>query len=431
MVSCLVQSSSSVLQQGALWGRIRPLETATRKDGLISYRERKNDMSSMVKILNFSNNKSTLRNHQNFTRKCYNSIAIGHDSPLTEDDNSTSTTLQNPNRSTLNDDYTVSEKMQPKNGAVLEDTSSMSLWASFVKNVILLWEFTRPYTVIGTVVGITSSSLLAIEALSDLSPRFLLGLIVAWIPTILINTYASAVNQVYDVELDKLNKPFLPIASGAYSLDTGIAITIFSCFLAFAVAYVSKSPPVLFTVLSAFLTSSVYSINLPFLRWKRSSFYTALSIMYMRGLVVPFAFFAHAQKYVLGRPLVYTRPVFFAASFMSTIAICIALLKDLPDVEGDKVHGLNNLTVRIGREKVFYTSNVAIMTAYAGAVIVGLTSPFMFSKLITVFGHCAMATILFFKARSIDLKDNKSTLDFYLFVWKLLYAEYFLIPFVR
>ncbi|KAF5187934.1 Homogentisate phytyltransferase [Thalictrum thalictroides] len=244
------------------------------------------------------------------------------------------------------------------------------------------------------VVGVTSNSLLAIEALSDFSPAFFLGLIMAWIPPILINTFSSGINQVYDVELDKVNKPFLPIASGEYSMKTGITVTTISGLL------------------------------VPYLRGKRSSLFTALSIMYMRGIVVPFAFFAHTRKYILGRSLVYTRPVFFAASFVCTMAMTIALLKDLPDVEGDQVHGLNTLTV-------FLFCNIAIMMAYGGAVIVGLTSPFMFSKIITVFGHSAMAAILMFKARSVNLSDNKSTLDFYLFIWKLLYAEYFLIPFVR
>ncbi|KAG5560972.1 hypothetical protein RHGRI_004107 [Rhododendron griersonianum] len=41
----------------------------------------------------------------------------------------------------------------------------------------------------------------------------------------MMNLYAVGLNQLTDVEIDKVNKPYLPLASGEISTELGIAIT--------------------------------------------------------------------------------------------------------------------------------------------------------------------------------------------------------------
>ena len=41
----------------------------------------------------------------------------------------------------------------------------------------------------------------------------------------LANLYIVGINQLSDIEIDKVNKPYLPLASGELSVKTGILLT--------------------------------------------------------------------------------------------------------------------------------------------------------------------------------------------------------------
>eukprot|EP00171_Calliarthron_tuberculosum_P011080 IDg11080t1 len=81
-----------------------------------------------------------------------------------------------------------------------------------------LVRFTRPHTMRGTVLGASAGVLRALSGLEGpipvaLIPRALLGLLAL----LLGNGFIVGVNQVYDVAIDRVNKPFLPVASGELS----------------------------------------------------------------------------------------------------------------------------------------------------------------------------------------------------------------------
>ena len=61
---------------------------------------------------------------------------------------------------------------------------------------------------------------------------FLTGLVHALVPSLFMNLYITGLNQVTDVEIDKVNKPYLPIASGELSKKDGIVIVVASLFAA-------------------------------------------------------------------------------------------------------------------------------------------------------------------------------------------------------
>lgn len=50
-------------------------------------------------------------------------------------------------------------------------------------------------------------------------------------PSVLMNIYVVGLNQLFDVEIDKVNKPYLPLASGKFSMATGIIIVSASLLL--------------------------------------------------------------------------------------------------------------------------------------------------------------------------------------------------------
>ncbi|EFJ11866.1 hypothetical protein SELMODRAFT_34027, partial [Selaginella moellendorffii] len=294
------------------------------------------------------------------------------------------------------------------------------------------YRFTRPHTVIGTAIGIVSISLLAAESVADfLSSRFAVGLLQALIPALLMNIYIVGLNQISDIEIDRVNKPYLPLASGDYSLATGVALVIASALSSLGVGFLVKSRPLLWALSVSFVLGTAYSIQLPFLRWKRSAVAAASCILSVRAIVVQLAFFLHMQAFVLKRPAFYPRSLLFATAFMCFFSVVIALFKDIPDVEGDQTFGIQSFSVRLGQEKVFWLCIGLLEAAYASAVIFGAMSSCLWSKIAMTVGHSVIAAILWMRSQSVDLSSKAAISSFYMFVWKLFYAEYFLIPFMR
>ncbi|KAF6141150.1 hypothetical protein GIB67_006595, partial [Kingdonia uniflora] len=67
-----------------------------------------------------------------------------------------------------------------------------------------------------------------------------------------------------------------------------------------------------------------------------------------------------------------------------------------------------------------------VTSAVAGAFL-----PSLLNKIVIVLGHSVIASLIFSRARSVDLSNTASVESFYMLLWMLLCAEYILIPFFR
>nr|CAB3470995.1 unnamed protein product [Digitaria exilis] len=247
----------------------------------------------------------------------------------------------------------------------------------------------------GQILGITSVSLLPVKSLDDLSVTVLWGFLEALASALCMNIYVVGLNQLFDIEIDKVNKPNLPLASGEFSVATGVLLVVAFLAMSISIGVRSKSAPLMCALLVSFLLGSAYSIDVPLLRWKRHPFLAAFCILVVRAILVQLAFFTHMQQHILKRPFMPTRSVVFATFFMCCFSAVIALFKDIPDVDGDRDFGIQSLSVRLGQHKVYGLCINILMAAYAAAILVGASSANLYQKIATLF-----------------------------------YAEYFLIPFV-
>ncbi|KAL0316636.1 UNVERIFIED_CONTAM: Homogentisate phytyltransferase 1, chloroplastic, partial [Sesamum radiatum] len=341
--------------------------------------------------------------------------------------------LQHVKRSiiTLNPRKHLKYIVSSASGHSLESEPPKTPWRSVQQAVDAFYRFSRPHTVIGTALSIISVSLLAVEKLSDFSPVFVTGVLEAIGAALLMNIYIVGLNQLSDIEIDKVNKPYLPLASGEYSVATGVMIVSSFAIMSFWLGWVVGSWPLFWALFISFVLGTAYSINVPLLRWKRFAVIAAMCILAVRAVIVQIAFYLHIQMYVYGRPALLTKPVIFATAFMSFFSVVIALFKDIPDIVGDKIYGIQSFTVRLGQEKVFWICILLLEMAYAVALLVGATTSCIWSKWTTVIGHAVLGSLLWTRAKSIDFKNKASITSFYMFIWKLFYAEYLLIPLVR
>ncbi|CAH1434557.1 unnamed protein product [Lactuca virosa] len=109
--------------------------------------------------------------------------------------------------------------------------NTMNPMQTTVNFLDVLYRFIRPYAALGTALNVASMALLAVEKLSDFSPLFFVRLLQALVGSLLMQMYVTGFNQICDIELDKVNKPFLPLAAGDLSMRTAILVSSLSAIM--------------------------------------------------------------------------------------------------------------------------------------------------------------------------------------------------------
>lgn len=89
-------------------------------------------------------------------------------------------------------------------------------------------------------------------------------------------------SQLYDIEIDRINKPYLPLAAGDFSPATGRWLVAATGAASLAIGWAAGSPPLLATLGGSLLLGIAYSTDLPLLRWKRSPVLAACCILAVR-----------------------------------------------------------------------------------------------------------------------------------------------------
>ncbi|XP_019418962.1 PREDICTED: naringenin 8-dimethylallyltransferase 2, chloroplastic-like isoform X2 [Lupinus angustifolius] len=326
-------------------------------------------------------------------------------------------------------DVKATSKHSFEYGPQFQDPKTIS---ETIKNEFdIFYRFIRPYTAIPAAVLVTSVSLLAMEKLSDLSPIFFIGWFKLLGASFFMNVFHCGFNQLCDIEIDKINKPHLPLASGEWSYTKGVTVVASSLFLCFFLAWTEGSWPLFWGFLSAAILTAVYSVDLPLLRWKKSALLAATNIITNAALVGPLGYYFHLQTRVFNRPVTFPRPLIFCVSILALYFLVVSLFKDIPDTEGDKKHGVQSLSVILGQKRVFWICVSLLQMGYGATILAGAASPFLWSKLSTGIGHGILALAVWSRSKSVDLKSNDSIQSFYKFIWKLISVELFLIPLFR
>lgn len=247
---------------------------------------------------------------------------------------------------------------------------------------------------------------------------------------VLMNVAIVGINQVYDKKLDRVNKPYLPMASGAFSSDMALSVIAVSTTASFMIGVWSGSSALMWALVISLLLGIVYSVDAPGLRWKKSPLLAATCVLFVRAVIVQLGFFAHA----LGRELTdfnFPMNLWCAIGFMTVYGIVIALFKDLPDMEGDMKQNVRTLSVRLGPSFVFNLCLALLSIAYGTAVFMSVVhAPTTISRVVGAV-HAVVIVTLLAASRRVDVTSSDSLYDFYIrFIWKAFYLEYFLLPFV-
>ncbi|CAO2831852.1 unnamed protein product [Amaranthus hypochondriacus] len=302
---------------------------------------------------------------------------------------------------------------------------------SFSQALNAFYKFTRPYSIYATIAFLLSTSLVAVENLSDFSPSFFARVVEGIIVIILCVIYAVGINQICDMEIDKINKPYLPLASGELSITDGILITTTSAVMSLLLAWRSGSPYLLWIAVVYIVAGFGYSVDLPMLRWKKYSFVATLSFVGARATVQT-VFYLHIQVFFFGRPILFSNTLIFGIMIIGFFSVVTGLFKDIPDIEGDRRNGIKTLAVKLGDKKMFQICVCLLEATFIFGILVGgIQASTIWSRCTMVVGHSMLGIYVWYRAKSIDIRSSVAAESFYMLLWQVMSVEYLLIPLLR
>lgn len=291
-----------------------------------------------------------------------------------------------------------------------------------MKELKLLWKFSRPHTLVGSFVSVTSVLFIALNGQSP-DQEILVCYFFSLIAALACNIYITGLNQWSDIDVDKINKPWLPIASGKLSLASALRIVMVSGLLALVVAACLSG--FFFMLISAIaMLGTAYS--LPPLKLKRNHFLAAAAITVVRGLLVNIGFYIH-YKLFLNQPVFPTVPILLLTLFVVFFSIGIAWFKDIPDTEGDREFSFSTLALLIGRKATLQAGVASVCIAYV-IIIVAAWKQILPHPLFYIGVHALFLVSFLIAVKNLNLKEARSIKNFYLFFWMLFFLEYVFFP---
>ena len=292
----------------------------------------------------------------------------------------------------------------------------------------VLWRFSRPHTLIATGASILGIYVIAASEL----PAFAIGdglgdLGLTLIAGALVNVYIVGLNQLEDVDIDRINKPGLPIAAGDLSVGHARGIVVASGAAATALA-LTQGWVELVAVATAVAIGTAYSS--PPLRLKRFPAIAAASISIVRAVVVNVGVYEHFAASLGGRAELsgLPAPIVALTVFVLPFSLAIAVLKDVPDAKGDRRFGIATFTVRLGPRRAVGIGLAALTAGYLGMAVLGPLAVPEANPWVLVVGHLAALAALWAWALQGSLRDQQGLTRFYMRVWLLFFLEYALMP---
>jgi homogentisate phytyltransferase/homogentisate geranylgeranyltransferase len=288
----------------------------------------------------------------------------------------------------------------------------------------VIWKFSRPHTIIGSIVSIvTLYSIICanreLECLSYLLMALSIG--------ITCNLFIVGINQIADVEIDRINKPWLPIPSGKLSINRAKLIVASALSISLSLS-LCVSLYLFAIVLLAAIIGWAYSM--PPFYLKRHHVSAALAIATVRAVILNaggFLVFNHLVNHTLMMP----ENVKILTLFIFMFSIVISWFKDLADIEGDAKFHIKTLAIRYSPKTALISGHVLVGLAYLFTIFMKGVEYFStdtpsFNTKVLLFGHVILFEFFFFNAFSIKPNQPQSIHKFYQRFWWFFFAEYVL-----
>ena len=155
-------------------------------------------------------------------------------------------------------------------------------------------DFARPFTLVAPMLGFISGGATAWGAhpVTPYSPQIILSILTGSLMAAMLNAGSNGINQIYDLPIDRINKPARPIPAGKMTISEAWLVSAVFYLIAWALAwfvvpYGTNDHSCFWIVVIASILTYVYS-GPPF-RTKRMGILANLTIAIPRGLLLKVA----------------------------------------------------------------------------------------------------------------------------------------------
>jgi 4-hydroxybenzoate polyprenyltransferase len=215
---------------------------------------------------------------------------------------------------------------------------------SHASRIRALADFARPFTLIAPALGFVSAAATAIGAhpreswSSELAVFPILGAIMAAV----LNIASNGLNQIYDFEIDRINKPKRPLPSGRLSMGEAWVITLASFAAALVLAWFvapGGRRECFWMVAAAAVITTLYSV--PPFRTKRLGIWANVTIAIPRGVLLKVAGWSSVKTAAGFEP-------WFLGAIFGLFLLGATTTKDFADMDGDRRGGCRTLPIQFG-----------------------------------------------------------------------------------
>jgi len=253
-----------------------------------------------------------------------------------------------------------------------------------MKRLRLWLELSRPFTLVAPALGFVSGAVTAWGA----PPRnpvdiwlFLYPAVGALMAAVL-NAGNNALNQIYDLEIDRINKPKRPLTSGRMGMREAWVFTWVTYAIALVLAW-SVAPggrhECFWLVVAATIATFVYSC--PPFRTKQRGIWANVTIAIPRGVLLKVAGWSSVKT------IVGVEPWFIGAIF-GLFLLGASTTKDFADMEGDARGGCRTLPILYGVKRAAWMISPSFVLPFmlisVGAFSHILTGNFVLLQLLAV-----------------------------------------------
>ena len=218
--------------------------------------------------------------------------------------------------------------------------------------MISTWvRFARPFTLLAPAIGMVGWGLVAIggEPRIDVTPRIALNLVLGALMAAFLNAASNAINQIHDVEIDRINKPHRALPSGKITRAAAMRFTLFFYALAVATAAAMNLETMVIVLFTCFVT---YAYSAPPFRTKRWGLLANVTIAIPRGVLLPVAGWCAVvglgDDGTLAGKGVFSPEIWYLGAMSGLFIVGAATTKDYADIEGDRAQGCVTLPIRFG-----------------------------------------------------------------------------------
>ncbi|MFX1456361.1 MAG: geranylgeranylglycerol-phosphate geranylgeranyltransferase [Promethearchaeota archaeon] len=183
----------------------------------------------------------------------------------------------------------------------------------------------------------------------------------------------NIINDYYDIEIDKINRPDRPIPRGAISLKQARNLWIITAFIGITIAIIHN---ILFQII---FVSIIIAVIMAFIGWLYAAWGKKSGFI---GNIIVSASFSIGLIYgaILNNSNIpYYIYYFFSAAFFGLLSR--EIIKGCEDIEGDKREGVKTLAIRIGVKNSTYIAMlcaILAMVSYILPYFTNILNPLLF-----------------------------------------------------